>query len=509
MKTHRNNSNRSTKSNSSAGSSPSADQSPAASISKLDADYWRTSGRLWIQQTPENFRDNIGLHSNHDVPLVGLLQPWQLRDLQALDPGWLHLAGLTPPPGSTLLRRAYIERPRGHSKTFDMAVQIAWILIAARRTIRGLAAAADREQGLLIPQAVERLARLNPQALGELEFLESAIRNNRTKSRLDVLSSDVASSYGVLPDFVVCDELSHWPKPELWQSLLSSAAKQRHCILTVLTNAGVGRGWQWGVREHARTSPLWHFSSLDGPQAPWITAEWLEEQRKLLPPAVYARLWLNQWQHSDGEFVTLAEASGCCDDSLTPQLAGSGLRSYVASIDYAEKRDLTVGCICHLEGRRVIVDRMDVVRPDQDHPTPVAWVEDWIHRTAQTFGDVRFILDEYQLLAVIQRWEAVYSIERFRFAGGQGNYRLARLLRQLILDRDVAWYPGCGQIAGETDRDDLATELSSLIVRERPDGAFRIDHRQDQHDDRSFALGAACLALIEQPPETPLWQIGE
>ena len=37
-----------------------------------------------------------------------------------------------------------------------------------------------------------------------------------------MISSDVQSSWGLLPDFVICDELCHWEQPEMWFSLLSS-----------------------------------------------------------------------------------------------------------------------------------------------------------------------------------------------------------------------------------------------------------------------------------------------
>lgn len=264
------------------------------------------------------------------------------------------------------------------------------------------------------------------------------------RAHLEIIASDVRSSWGQLPDFVICDELCHWAKPDLWYSLLSSAAKKPTCVLTVLTNAGIGRGWQWDIREAARTSPDWHFSSLQGSQAPWISDKDLAEQERLLPRPVFDRLWRNLWQHSDGEFVTLAEAEGCCDPSLTEQAAGRPGRQYFAALDYAEKIDRTVGVILHREGERLIVDRMDVVDPAPERPTPVRWVRDWMERIAATFWQVRFVLDEYQLLGVLQDLEGRFDVARFDFSGGKGNHALALQLRNLIVHRHVVWYPGCG-----------------------------------------------------------------
>ena len=454
------------------------------------------------------------------------MQSWQEADFAALDPAWLSLAGLSScatglasgpgldeecgkalaepvahKPGKTV-RRAYIERPRGHSKTTDMATQCAWILQHAPDAVRGLVAAADQEQAQLLHAAIADHVRRSPHLHADLQVQQHVIRNQRTDSRLSVISSDVNSSWGLLPDFVICDELCHWPKPDLWYSLCSSAAKKPLCVLAVLTNAGVGTGWQWNVREAARTSPAWHFSSLTGPQAPWISAATLEEQRRLLPPGVYARLWDNVWQHSDGEFVSLTEADACCDAAWSEQSRGDRGRCYFAAVDYAEKHDRTVGVVVHREGETIVVDRMDVAVPQPGKPVLVAWVETWIERIARDFPGVQFVLDEYQLLSVLQRYEARYPLRRFDFSGGRGNHALAVTLRSLILHRRVKWYPGCGQLADMTERDDLATELAALITRSISAGRMRIDHRHEPgaHDDRAFALGAACLEALQSEP---------
>jgi len=443
------------------------------------------------------FRNLLRLPGNDAPLLADVIQPWQLQDLRALDAGWQDLAG-TFCPAPAAIRRAYLERPRGHSKTSDMAVQIAWILLAARQAVNGLAAAADREQANFLHESMQRLAQANQTLCGSLKFMQHRVRNEVTGSRLEVISSEVSGSYGALPDFIVCDELSHWSRPELWYSLLSSAAKKPKCVLTILTNAGVGRGWQWDVREHARIDPRWHFSSLQGPHAPWITEDWLAEQRALLPQPVYERLWLNLWQHAEGNFLTLEETEACRRTTLEYQVAGQPQFDYVAAIDYAEKHDFTVGCVCHRDGELILVDRMDVVQPGPRHPTQISWVEDWIQDVALKFPRVQFIVDEFQLVGTIQRLESRYPIQRFRFSGGEGNHRLAIALRQLVVHQKVNWYPDCGSVPGP-HRNDLETELASLILKQSTSGRLRIDHRADglHHDDRAFTLGVACLALSE------------
>ncbi len=429
------------------------------------------------------------------------MQPWQIKDFNALDPGWMKLAGRA---ADSPWQMAYLERPRGHSKTTDIAIQLAWILQHSGTPVNGLAAAADLDQGKLIRDAIERIAKLNPAYCDRLEFRQHAVFNRETKSRLTIISSDVQSSWGLLPDFVICDELSHWEKPDLWYSLVSSAAKKPNCMLMVLTNAGIGRGWQWDVRETARKSKRWYFSTLDGCQAPWIKPEWLEEQRRLLPAAVFDRLWNNTWQMSDGGFVSLEEAEACRDETLSEQQHGRPGFRYFAAIDYAEKHDYTVGVVLHREGSRYLVDRMDVICPRPERPVPVSWVERWIERIAQNFPNTSFLLDEYQLLSTIQKYQSQVQLERFQFMAGKGNHALAINLRKLILHRQIAWYKNCGQLPETETRDDLETELASVILKQRSSGLCRIDHHQDRihHDDRVFTLGAAALHAAQQAEST-------
>ena len=428
---------------------------------------------------------------------------WQTKDFAVLDA--MFRALVAGERGSrSLIRRAWLQRPRGHSKTSDLAMELIWALLHAQRRIEGVVAAADREQAGLLLEAMRRLVETNREMCAGLKFTSQEVISPNTGSKLTLISSDVNSSWGLLPDFVVCDELCHWERRELWESLVSSAAKKPECALVVLTNAGVGRGWQWEVHEMARTEEGWYFSSLEGAVAPWISNETLEEQRRLLPASVYERLWMNRWQQSEGSFVTREEAEACIEVGHEYRDSGEEQRRYVASIDYAEKHDFTVGVVVHEEEGRVVVDRMDVVAPEPGQPTPVRWVEEWIEEIEQRFGPVEFVVDEYQLLGTIQKLEGAHDLRRFEFAGGKGNHELAVLLRRLILERRIGWYPGCGRVETTAGASDLVDELADVQLRQTLSGRVRIDHVRGggHHDDRVFALGAACVQLMTKGGET-------
>lgn len=475
---------------------------PSISPSRKQLNKIATYHYLSASTHPQQFRHRVRLSNNTNQPLSQILLPWQSQDFNALDPAWLSLAGktsLTPP-----FRRAYLERPRGHSKTTDTAIQLSWILQYSQQPLKGICTAADLDQALLIHQAISKLVQSNQILLPHLVLQKQTILNPNNNCKLSFLSSDIQSSWGLLPDFIICDEIAHWTKSEYWFSLLSSAAKSPHCLIIVLSNAGIGTDWQWQLRESARTSKQWHFSTLDGPQAPWIKSTWLEEQQKLLPPSVYNRLWNNQWQHSEGTFLSLKEAEACRNTSLSSAKKGHSQHQYIAAIDYAEKHDYTVATIIHQHQSQIIVDRMDVTAPTPESPTPVSWVSDWLESVATQFPNLTIVIDPWQLIGLIQQYESQFHIKRFEFLSGKANHKLALTLRQLILEQRLSWYEHCGQLQQDSHRDDLETELASVFLKQSPSGSVRIDHKTsaNHHDDRVFALGAACLTLLEQQHQT-------
>jgi hypothetical protein len=217
---------------------------------------------------------------------------WQRRDFEALDPAWLRATGR---PASGGHNRAWLTRPRGHSKTSDLAMMSLWALAFSTRPVTGVAAAADEAQAGLIRNAIGRIVRLNPWLQEAIDVQSSRVVNRRTGSELSIISSDVASSWGLLADWIVVDELTVWPDRgrELWHSLLSTAAKRENCLLAVISNAGWLDSWQVKAREACKAAG-WYEHRLPGPAASWITPARLAEQRKLLPAGVYARLWLNE-----------------------------------------------------------------------------------------------------------------------------------------------------------------------------------------------------------------------
>jgi hypothetical protein len=206
--------------------------------------------------SPATFRRDLTIDFDGKPTRLGdVAEQWQSQDARAIDPGLLRCIGRQP--DGTVKMRVYLERPRGHSKTCDLSILCCYALAFAARPIRGYGFAADRDQAKLLLNAIETIIRLNPWLSAILRVESHRVVNCAdghpgNGGTLSIEASDVGSSYGILPDLIVADELCHWQGDGgLWHSLISSAAKRSSCLLCCISNAGFADSWQWGVREAA------------------------------------------------------------------------------------------------------------------------------------------------------------------------------------------------------------------------------------------------------------------
>ena len=476
-----------------------------------------------MHRDPAYFRDQLQIETGlGHVPFGSVIEKFQKDDFDAIDPCLKFIAGYADEPK---IKRFFIQRGRGHSKTADMAASITWILWGARKNVLGFAFAEDKDQSKLLRDAMVKWSMYNPWLTDTLEYQKNSVVNKKTGSELKIMSRDMASSWGITPDFTICDEFTHWMQREYWESILSSYAKKTG-MLTIMCNAGTGYGWQYSVKEWAMKRKNWHYSAPQGIVASWLNKESLLEQKALLSAAAYNRLWMNIWQESGQEFITLAEAEACRVEEMTMQgkTKNDGW-TYVASVDFAEKTDRTVGTVIHGEGdNNIYVDRMDVVCPAvEQKSTRVSWVDDWMRKVDKAFGgehgNVHFVLDKYQLLGVGQDLiDLGFDIEFYDFGSGLGNWKMGVILRQLIIHQRLLWYPNCASILDDRGRivetaigrDDLEMELASLVLKNYSQNRrWRFDHIQDglHHDDRAYSLGSACQFVIENSGGYEAWDI--
>ncbi len=456
---------------------------------------------------PSQFRADLLIDVDGVARRMGdVLDPWQFADFAELDRGLMRCNSRST---ADARMRAYLERGRGHSKTTDLAVMAVWSLAFAQRPLRGFCFAGDKDQARLLLDAVSTLCRLNPW-LSSILTVESNRVVNRAAQHpgeggvLTVEASDVASSFGILPDLIIADELTHWGGDgSLWHSILSSAAKRAGCMLVIISNAGFIDSWQWHVREAARTDDGWYFSRLDGPQASWMTPARLAEQQRMLPPVAYARLWENVWSTGGGDALRPDDIAAAFIPGLTPLAAGERDWQFVAGVDLGLTRDgsavvvLGIGKSGTNNQGRIRLAHAKLWRPTPGRKIDLMAIESYVQELDGEYDLKTVGFDPWQAEHLAQRLET-FSRHRRRSQNRQfgqqpwmrevaptaANLRdITTLTLEAFQDRRLQLY----------DFDPLRRDLLKLRVEEKSYGCRLTSPRDGEGHGDTFSAFAMAL----------------
>ncbi len=446
--------------------------------------------------------------SPEPAPFRELANPWQWGLVKRFAPVFNHVAGIKKDYTGPLC--SWTGLPKGHSKTSMLGSFCNHALAFSRRAWSGYVYAEDRDQAALIVEAMTREARLNPWLGARLEFKHNKVLG-ACDSHLHVEPADAASAQGPRPDLIIADELVHWSTDEVWKVIVSSLRKRKGCALAVLTNAGTRYTWQDAVRQTAKTSPQWSFYEAPYRLATWMDDDAIAEDRKLLPPSMAARLFDNVWVDGDESsiFVTRAEAQTCADLGIEMGLSERTCSvpgvQYFGAIDFGSVKDYCVCVIGHRQGDILIIDTMSVWTGTRASPVSTMQVENWLDTVRKRFNISCLVIDPFQMQWILEKYARVVPMERWEARAGKGNYEIAQLLRSLIVNRKIAWYPHCGTIHPNKKPHTFVDELSELYVKPYSGGtSYRMQHHSNKHDDRSVAVGMLALAATRMTPRTPL-----
>jgi hypothetical protein len=281
---------------------------------------------------------------------------FQRRDFQALAPALVAVAtGQTPKP-----RRAWLERVKSGSKDSDVAAMILWLLAFSPRPLVIQLGASDQSQADEMRLAALAIIRENRWLLKPITVLATAMVNERSGARADILPADTSgAAQGSRPSVVCLNEPTNGGKEPFASDLFDNLAKVPNALGIVATNAGTVGSWQERWRQQAIDAgpERWYFSRVTTP-APWLDPADLAEARVRNTPSRYARLWEGQWVSGEGDGLPNIDAAVKAD---LAELDGPepGFR-YVGGLDVG-LRDRT-GLV--IVGKHVgYIDRRPVDRP--------------------------------------------------------------------------------------------------------------------------------------------------
>lgn len=436
-------------------------------------------------------------------PYREVAEPWQWTLASRLAPAIEAVAGIRKDYKGP--RSFWITLPRGHDKTSLIGRLTSWSLAFSRYALRAIAAAADKEQANLILEFMQAEAALNPWLSPLLAFGNWKVTGGNG-SRLKILAADDKSSFGLLEDIQIADELVWWSKRNLFDTIISGREKRPGSVFIVITNSGTLKSWQHEVFLAAQQDPDWWVYESPGRISNWLRADKIEGIRKLMPAPLARRVFDNVWidENEDCGFISRRQAEACVDPALSCREQGVRGVKYVAAVDFGIVKDLCVMGVCHMtDDGEVVLDRMDTIQGSHEHRVPIQAVEAWIERVRRDFFSPTLILDLYQMESTAQRFDGLMEVERFESRGGKSNYEMAVNLRGMLINKRVRYYEGAGSVVKNGRNHDLVDELAELTIEMKSYG-WRISHTASGHDDRAVMLAMACLYLAQSRGKTKL-----
>ncbi len=388
------------------------------------------------------------------------MDPWQEEDYAAL----LHSSR----------PHFYGGRPRGHDKSGTGGGVATTEMFLGPPGQQLFLAAADEDQARIVFDDVIGKLRRNPLLWPSVKVKQREVLVTATGSRLRVLSSDAPTAYGLRPDVIIADELAEWRGRALWESLWSAMVKRPRSRMIVLTTAG----WDFGgvareVWELAQREEGWVFSDR-GQCASWIDPKRLEQQRRSLPPHVFARLHENRWVEGAGAFLTAAEVDG-----IFGALPGTVAGPAAIGLDLGISRDAAVAALVRRDDSGLVCIETLLTWAPRSGKVDLVEVEDKVAVLAARSG-ARVVADPWQaaLLAQRLRRKGVAVVE-FTFSA-ESRRRVFGGLLDLIRGGRLRSRP----------HEALRRELLGLEVTEGASG-WRVDHRSGGHDDHAVAVALA------------------
>ncbi|WP_437187809.1 terminase large subunit domain-containing protein [Planctomicrobium sp. SH668] len=380
----------------------------------LQIQSWQTPQEIVEQAkiSPSIYRRHVLIQAGPKVVIYDeALDPWQRADLEAMDGAWEYMARVTSVRPKE--RRAYLERGRGHSKTTDIAAGVVWAILSSKSLLWGYAAASSEKQAGLIMKAIQMICKLNPWINDRIFVYENHIKNPLTGSTCEVVAANPKTTFGETPNFIICDELTHWGSEEVWSTLYSGIVKVPDSLMIVISNAGYGKGrsWHWILREKLRVDPAWYFRSLDGIQASWLTKEDLEEQLRILGTLEYRRLFLNKWLTDSTDGIPYHQIEACTVLAGPASGREHGWDYVIAGLDIGITRDRASLVFLGVSLARYKIGLMGHFTFDpREYPNgevAISDIENTFWREFNRFGGVDALYaDSYQAISTMQRMTA-------------------------------------------------------------------------------------------------------
>ena len=345
----------------------------------------------------------------------------------------------------------------------------------------------DKEQAGLIFDFTKKAILRNPLLKNSTEIFKWEVKIPQLGNVYRVREADSVSMYGLGSNLYLYDELGWAKDRKLWDAISTSQGHLKEPLIIVTSTAGdsttgiLHELYQQALKgEDKRLFMFWSEKNL----ASWITEEYLEQQRRRLPPIVFQRLHENRWTGGEGAFITREDLNRCVDMNLSPQLSGKQGISYFLACDLGLVKDRTAIAITHRDENFIYLDSLRVWEGSNENPVSISDIEEHILESSKAFRNLKVILDPWQLKGTAQKLSSILSVEEFSFSSSN-LYKLSSNLYYLLHNGLLKLYHD----------EKLEQELLELNAVNTNYG-WKLDHKSSGFSDRAIALGMSVLFSI-------------
>jgi hypothetical protein len=386
-------------------------------------------------------------------------------------------------------RVAVISLPRQNGKSQLSAWAALWRFYTQPNQ-EIITVANDIEQGRVILNDARRIIRNSAILYDLLDSQGVSSGLSRTEIRLkngnrwQVKSAESVSSRGLRPSIICYDELGWAQDRDLFDTLSAGQAAQDNPLIIVTSTVGpIQAGILWELFELARAGDstvklIYHQDNL----SPRITDEYLERERALLPPAIYAREHENRWGAGSDAFCTLADWEKAIE-------TGSPLRTHdigpcAAFLDLGWVHDETALAVGRkIDGKAAIL-ALETWQGSQSRPVDFADVEARIRELAENLNIRRLTIESPQGIGMAQRLD------------------IPRLAVEILHPTAISNRENWGALykamkAGDVNLPNdakLRRQLLTLTIESKATG-WRVVDEPSVHNDRAVAIAGAVNML--------------
>jgi len=413
--------------------------------------------------------------------------------------------------------RAVISTPRQQGKSLLLQCIGLFMLMAGGIGLNIYSIACDRDQAALVPDRVKKSIAFNPNLSDYIKVKKDVIECPTNGNTWTILTSDKASAPGITADVLLWDEMAQLPEHSwnLVYLLLPSQSAKSQPLMIIASTVGESEDgplndfMKLGRDEEKKHTYLYETNEL---KSPLTNMEQIEEDRDIMPPAVFARHYQN---------LIMRGASFLSDEDIEaiirPVWEKPADLKYAGNFigcDWGLTKDkCAISKITKASDDLYIVDGIKIFRGSKTEPVDLNEAAD----TAEEMRDAKtqkVLFDKWQAVATIQRFQKKWGkdkVDGYNFTG-TGRKHLFQNILPIIKNRWLAIYSdtlldcwkesctNCSQnmVCQEQATHELLRELQGLQC----DSDFNVTHG-NRGDDVTVGTALALIPAAEgKTPDT-------